>query len=391
MAAAMEATLSGSLHLLPYLPAGKVGTTIKRYMQSTTYLMARRMGLVEKTVVIDGLSWKYLERPETGLSTAGGRCTVFFHGLSMNAFEFIPAAYFLRSLPGRLLLLPTPGHDCDNHRPDAEYMSVEESTAWFAKLARTLRLVDYNIVGYSLGASSALALASISYGVRRVVCLNPGFAEAVGDLETRLKMTDIYAYKDGPTARVFVERCLVPKQKLYEVAPWVGEFFHQAIPLPHFAREYYAHMMNTYEDDLTRQWMPRMIERGVERAPPMLVIASEGDQVIQLDVVRKLCAEWEEAGLDVTFRAQPGYGHWFGADGSTLPRFWSYFETVAPRVLDFLDCKPRPQAKCKADAYLAREAYPVVGKSSSEEPADDAEVSAESPRKRRSRSFDSGE
>jgi pimeloyl-ACP methyl ester carboxylesterase len=345
---AMQAALGGSLHLLPYLPASKVGTAIKKYMQLTTHLMARRMGLVEKTVVIDGLPWKYLERPEAGLSTAGGRCTVFFHGLSMNAFEFIPAAYFLRSLPGRLLLLPTPGHDCDNQRPDTVYMSVEESTVWFAKLARTLRLVDYNIVGYSLGASSALSLASVNYGVRRVVCLNPGFAEAVGDLETRIKMTDIYAYKDGPTARAFVERCLVPKQKCYEVAPWVGEIFHQAIPLPHFAREYYAHMMNTYENDLTRHWMPRMIARGVERAPPMLVIASEGDQVIQLEVVRELCAEWAAAGLDVTFGTQPGYGHWFGADGHTLPRFWSYFEAVAPRVLEFLECRPRLQQKRRA-------------------------------------------
>jgi pimeloyl-ACP methyl ester carboxylesterase len=385
----MEATLGGSLHLLPYLPAAKVGAAIKRYMQSTTYLMARRMGLVEKTVVIDGLPWKYLERPETGLSTAGGRCTVFFHGLSMNAFEFIPAAYFLRSLPGRLLLLPTPGHDCDNYRPDTEFMTVEQSTAWFAKLARTLRLVDYNIVGYSLGASSALSLASSSYGVRRVVCLNPGFAEAVGDLETRLKMTDIYAYKDGPTARAFVERCLVPQQKSYQVAPWVGEFFHQAIPLPHFAREYYAHMMSTYEEDLTRLWMPRMIERGVERAPPVLVIASEGDQVIRLDVVRELCAEWKSAGLDVTFCTQPGYGHWFGAEGSTVPRFWSYFETVAPRVLDFLDCKPRPRAMRKADAYPALEQNLVLVKRNSEEPGEDTEASPEPPRKRRSRSFDS--
>mmetsp|Transcript_397 Transcript_397/g.1281 ORF Transcript_397/g.1281 Transcript_397/m.1281 type:complete len:385 (-) Transcript_397:629-1783(-) len=384
----MDASLGASLQLLPYLPSYTVGALIKRYMQSTTTLMARRMGLVEKSVTIHGLEWKYLERPDSAVSTAGGRCTVFFHGLSMNAFEFIPAAYFLRSLPGRLLLLPTPGHDCDNQRPDTKFMSVAESAGWYAELARVLKLVDYNIVGYSLGASSALSLASISHGVRRVVCLNPGFAEAVGDLKKRLEMTDVYAYKDGPTARFFVERCLVPSERSYEVAPWVGEFFHQAIPLPHFAQEYYAHMMNTYEEDLTKEWVPRMIERGVEKSPPMLVIASEGDQVIQLDVVQRLCAEWKTAGLAVDFHTQPGYGHWFGSHGATLPRFWSYFETVAPRVLDFLDSRPRRREKRPRDCNAEIDAYPILSKHSLEGEASAAEASDEPPSKRRSLSTD---
>jgi len=58
-------------------------------------------------------------------------------------------------------------------------------------------------------------------------------------------MTDIYAYTDGPTARAYVERCLVPAERSYTVYPWVGEFFSQAIPLPSFAQGYYSHMMET--------------------------------------------------------------------------------------------------------------------------------------------------
>ena len=209
----MDFGLGVSVGMLPYLPSCKVGTAIKHYAQSTTGFMARRMGLVEKTVVVEGLKWTYLERPETTVSSAGGRTTVFFHGLSMNSPEFIPCAYFLRSLPGRLLLLPTPGHDDDAQRPDTPFKCVEQSTVWFCELARVLKLVDYNIVGYSLGASSAIALAAASHGVRRIVCLNPGFAEAVGDLKTRLAMTVIYAYTDGPSVREFVERCLVPAER----------------------------------------------------------------------------------------------------------------------------------------------------------------------------------
>jgi len=179
----MDASLEASLDALAYLPSGKVGTAIKHYAQNTLRLMARRMGLVKKTVIIEGLAWTYFERPETTVSTAGGRTTVFFHGLSMNSFEFIPCAYFLRSLPGRLLLLPTPGHDDDMHRPDTPFKCVEQAAEWLGELARKLKLVDYNIVGYSLGASSALALAAATHGVRRIVCLNPGFAEAVGGIE----------------------------------------------------------------------------------------------------------------------------------------------------------------------------------------------------------------
>jgi len=54
--------------------------------------------------------------------------------------------------------------------------------------------------------------------------------------------------------------------------------------------------------------------------------------VVQIDVVKNLCREWQAAGLDVTFRSNPGFGHWFGAHGSSVPKFWSLFEAVAPQV-----------------------------------------------------------
>lgn len=176
----MDAFLSLSLAPLPLLPRGAVGSAIKSFMAFTTRMMARQLGLVEKTVVVDGIPWTYLERPAEGVSTAGGRTTIFFHGMSMSKHEFIPCAYFLRALPGRLLLLPTWGHDDDTTRPERPFLSVDESTEWVVALVRALKLVDYNIVGYSLGASVAMQLASATYGVRRIVCLNPGFAEVHG-------------------------------------------------------------------------------------------------------------------------------------------------------------------------------------------------------------------
>ena len=92
------------------------GTACASYMKAATALMAARLGLVERSVTVDGLPWTYLERPAVGVSTAGGRTTILLHGMSMSLHEFIPCAHALRSLPGRLLLLPYLGHD-DDARP----------------------------------------------------------------------------------------------------------------------------------------------------------------------------------------------------------------------------------------------------------------------------------
>mmetsp|Transcript_37672 Transcript_37672/g.121790 ORF Transcript_37672/g.121790 Transcript_37672/m.121790 type:complete len:153 (-) Transcript_37672:339-797(-) len=95
----------------------------------------------------------------------------------------------------------------------------------------------------------------------------------------------------------------------------------------------------------------------------MLCIASEGDRVIRHEAVRRLCEEWAAAGLDVSFLSQRGYGHWFSDKGSSLVKFWSYFEATAPAVLDFLAPRPRSVPRRPPAAYPASEHpasdYPV--------------------------------
>ena len=335
------------------------GTACASYMKAATALMAARLGLVERSVTVDGLPWTYLERPAVGVSTAGGRTTILLHGMSMSLHEFIPCAHALRSLPGRLLLLPYLGHDDDARPlPDGRlkrHPDVDEGTAWMLKLIEALGVVDYNLVGYSLGGSTALALAAHSHGIRRIVCLNPGFAEAVGDAEARVRLCEVYAYTDAPSARRFVDECLTPADKGYAVQGWVGELFQRAMPMPAYLRTMYEGMMASYDDHLTSKWVPALLRRGPGRAPPVLCIASEGDRVIRHEAVRRLCEEWAGAGLDVSFLSQPGYGHWFSDKGSSLVKFWSYFEATAPAVLDFLAPRPRVVPRRPPAAYPASE------------------------------------
>ena len=166
--AALEYSFPAISSLLEAAPS-VAGTACASYMKAATALMAARLGLVERSVTVDGLPWTYLERPAVGVSTAGGRTTILLHGMSMSLHEFIPCAHALRSLPGRLLLLPYLGHDDDARPlPDGRlkrHPDVDEGTAWMLKLIEALGVVDYNLVGYSLGGSTALALAAHSHGV----------------------------------------------------------------------------------------------------------------------------------------------------------------------------------------------------------------------------------
>ena len=326
--------------------AGAAGAS---YMKAATAFMSARLGLVERSVTVDGLLWTYLERPASGVSTAAGQTTILLHGMSMSLHEFIPCAHALRSLPGRLLLLPYLGHDDDTRPlPDGRFKGrpdVDVGITWMLTLIEALGLVDYNIVGYSLGGSTALALAAHSHGIRRIVCLNPGFAEAVGDAEARIRLCQVYAYTDAPSARRFVDECLTPENKGYRVRGWVGELFQRVMPMPTYMREMYEGMMKSYDEHLTSRWMPALLRRGAGRAPPVLCIASQGDRMIRHDVVQRLCAEWAAAGLDVTFLSQPGYGHWFSENGWSIVKFWSLFEATAPAVLAFLDPQPLDRSR----------------------------------------------